>query len=341
VAGISLARKAGILSRDFSAFEKVQHIKTFVYDKTGTVTTGQWSLLQVIPFEPFTRTQALGVAASLETNSDHYIAVEIRRRAREQGIDPAEITNIREFENGLVGKMKSGDVKIGSRAFLSEALERPDVPLFLDNLPTDHPAPSLVYMGHNGRLCAVLVFGDRIKEGTSETIKRLSDQGYGTLLVSGDGDESTKAIGQKIGIESSHGRMLPLDKVDIINNLQRKGHRVAMVGDGINDAPALAQADLAISVYSGSPLADEAADITLMRGEPGQILDFVCLAKRVNGKIQQNLLYSFLYNLVSIPLAMSGLLTPLVAVSAMLLSSLTVIGNTILLTKRVPRSDPT
>jgi heavy metal translocating P-type ATPase len=333
VAGISLARKAGILSRDFSAFEKSLHVDTFVFDKTGTMTTGLWSLLEVHPFEPLTRAQALSLAASLEKESEHHIAEEIRRRAQEQGIPNIDVRKIRTFENGLSGKTGHSHVRIGSGAFLSKELDQSDSP-FLPDLYAKHTARSLVFMGLDGRLCAVFVFGDQVKKGAAETVRLLENQGHRTLLVSGDGEEATKAIGQKIGIASSHGRMLPLDKVDLVKKLQREGHGVAMVGDGINDAPALAQADLAVAVYSGSHLADEAADITLMRGDPRQLLDFLGLAKTVNGKIQQNLLCSFLYNLISIPLAMSGLLTPLVAVSAMLLSSLSVIGNTILLIKR-------
>jgi P-type E1-E2 ATPase len=137
-----------------------------------------------------------------------------------------------------------------------------------------------------------------------------------------------------LGIRDAHGSRTPLDKAVFVQNLQGNGKKVAMVGDGINDAPALVQADLAMAVFSGSHLGKEAADITLMQGNPVQILEFFDLAKRVNQKIHQNFVFSFLYNIISIPIAMSGLLTPLVAVCAMLLSSLSVTGNTLLLKRK-------
>jgi P-type E1-E2 ATPase len=153
-------------------------------------------------------------------------------------------------------------------------------------------------------------------------------------MVSGDGEQTTKAVGDKIGIQQSLGDQMPRDKSHFVVKLQQKGYRVAMVGDGINDAPALVQADLSIAVHSGGQLSREAADITLMRAETVQIIEFLDFAKQVNKKIYQNLALTFLYNAVSIPIAMSGLLSPLVAVIAMLLSSLSVTGNTLLLVRR-------
>jgi len=138
----------------------------------------------------------------------------------------------------------------------------------------------------------------------------------------------------QLGIEEAFGVQLPQDKVDYVAGLQKAMHKVAMVGDGINDAPALAQSDLAVAVYSGGHLGKESADITLMRSDPRQLLDFLSLAEHVNKKVDQNLVCAFLYNFISIPVAMSGLLNPLIAVCAMLLSSLSVIGNTLLLVKK-------
>ncbi len=141
-------------------------------------------------------------------------------------------------------------------------------------------------------------------------------------------------VGRRIGIEECPGGQLPGDKSRFIVNLQQQGHQVAMVGDGINDAPALVQADLSIAVHSGGPLSKETADITLMRGEPSQIIEFLDFAGQVNKTIYQNLVFTYLYNAISIPIAMSGLLNPLVAVTAMLLSSLSVTGNTLRLVRR-------
>jgi P-type E1-E2 ATPase len=234
-------------------------------------------------------------------------------------------------ENGVSGVVTGKKVKIGSRGFLAAELEAgPDLPV-----AENRPEHSLVFMSYAGRLCGVFVFGDELKPNSIQAVSRLHGAGYRVALVSGDDYQTTKAIAKEVGIDEAQGGKLPQEKAKFISALQQQGQLVAMVGDGINDAPALVQADLAIAVHSGSDLGKEAADLTLMRGDLLQLWDFVLLAKEVKKKIHQNLGFSFIYNLVSIPIAMSGLLTPLIAVSAMLLSSLSVIGNTLLLLKRV------
>jgi P-type E1-E2 ATPase len=195
-------------------------------------------------------------------------------------------------------------------------------------------AYSYVYMSIGDRPAAVFVFGDSIRNGARTTIEKLLNRGFRLALVSGDGIETTRAIAKNIGIQDAYGGRMPKDKVVIVKRLQDQYHVVAMVGDGINDGPALVQADLSLAVHSGAHLAEEVADVTLMRAEPEQVIDFLIFADAVNKKIRQNLIFTFAYNIISIPLAMSGLLTPLVAVSAMLLSSISVIGNTLMLVRK-------
>jgi P-type E1-E2 ATPase len=193
---------------------------------------------------------------------------------------------------------------------------------------------SFVYLGVDGRLAAIFVFGDTVRPDALTTVQRLNASGLRLALVSGDGEQTTKAIADKIGIQQALGGQMPLDKSRFVVELQQQGFKVAMVGDGINDAPALVQADLSMAIHSGGQLSRETADITLMRAETGQIIDFLNFAKQVNKKITQNLIFTFLYNAIGIPIAMSGLLSPLVAVTAMLLSSLSVTGNTLMLVRR-------
>jgi len=193
---------------------------------------------------------------------------------------------------------------------------------------------SYVYLGIDGRLEAIFIFGDTLRPDALPTIQQLKDRGLQLAMISGDGERTTRTIADRVGIQQALGGRLPGDKSSFIVHLQQKGHQVAMVGDGINDAPALVQADLSTAVHSGGQLSKEAADITLMRGEPSQLIEFLDFAKQVNKKIYQNLAFTFLYNAISIPIAMSGLLNPLVAVTAMLLSSLSVTGNTLLLVRR-------
>jgi P-type E1-E2 ATPase len=289
--------------------------------------------LDIIPVARLAPDEALALAAGLEKKSDHFIAQEILRQAAKKRIRPAAVENIEADKNGLSGKMNGKNIKIGSADFLAPELERQDL-IRTKKGWNDQSKNSLVFLGIDEQLAAVFIFGDSLRKDVSKTVSKLKARGYRLALVSGDGDLTTRNIGEKIGIAESYGRKLPRDKAAFVSTWQKQGWRVAMVGDGINDAPALVQADLSIAVHAGGQLNREAADITLMRTEPVQIIDFLSFAREVNHKISQNLSFTFLYNAISIPIAMSGLLTPLVAVTAMLLSSLSVTGNTLMLVRR-------
>jgi P-type E1-E2 ATPase len=232
-----------------------------------------------------------------------------------------------------MGESLNGDVKIGSAEYLAQELGK-DESGSIKTALKEQPQHSFVFLGLAGQLAAVFIFGDRLRPDARSTIEELQRRNCHLSLVSGDGDRTTQTIGQEVGIRQSHGGKFPQDKADYVAELQNQGYQVAMVGDGINDAPALVQADLSLAVPSGGQLSKEAADITLMRAEPHQIIEFLNFAGQVNKKISQNLGFTFLYNAISIPIAMSGLLNPLVAVSAMLLSSLSVTGNTLMLVRK-------
>ena len=330
VAGISLAGKKGILVRDFTSFEQAGRVDSFVLDKTGTVTKGQWSLLKILPVGSLSEKELLGLAASLERDSNHLIAAEIIKEAAKHKAKLVTLQGLEVFENGISAVLDGEKVKIGSRGFLADEMKSSSELSLLENKP-EH---SLVFISFASEVCGVFMFGDEIKSTSTQAVQTLRQAGYQVALISGDDDLTTKAVAAEVGIEEALGGRLPQEKATYISSLQDQSRRVAMVGDGINDAPALVQADLAIAVHSGSDLGKEAAVLTLMRGDPLQICDFIDLATRVKSKVHQNLGCSFIYNLVSIPIAMSGLLTPLIAVSAMLLSSLTVIGNTLLLLRK-------
>jgi len=333
VAGISIAGKKGLLVRDFKAFEQAERATAFVFDKTGTITAGKWNLLDIISDESLGRDQALALAAGLERDSEHFIAIEILRQARAKNIQPPSLTHIRHDDQGIRGEFNGQRLKIGSAEFLDMELKAAHS---LEDATVLYGAAnhSFVYLGIDGRLAAIFVFGDTLRPDALTTVQKLKSRGMRLALVSGDGELTTRAIADKIGIQQSLGGQLPGDKSRFIIDLQQKGFHVVMVGDGINDAPALVQADLSIAVHSGGQLSKEAADITLMRGEPSQLLEFLDFARQINKTIYQNLAFTFLYNAISIPIAMSGLLNPLVAVTAMLLSSLSVTGNTLLLVRR-------
>ena len=280
----------------------------------------------------FSHTQVLSLAAALETMSDHHVAMEIRRSALREQLVPLQVDEIQQCDGGIAGRHEGNEVKIGSRVFLQREIEA-SLPASNPDQPQSEAPISQVYMSYGGRLCAQLVFGDELRPGARQTVAALTNQGYRLYLVSGDGTAATRAVADSLDIPAYRGEQLPWEKAATIEELHATSQRVCMLGDGVNDAPAMAKADLAVALHSGSPLGKEVAGITLMRGEPIQIIDFFRLAHQTHRKVQQNLWCAFAYNVISIPVAMSGLLNPLIAVCAMLLSSLSVIGNTLLLTR--------
>ncbi len=334
VAGISVAGKKGILIRSFSCFEQLPRMDSIVFDKTGTITQGKWKLRNIFAVPPYTENEVLTIAASLEGGLDHTIAMEIRRNAENKGLKAVKVNHIQIFDNGISGFIDHDRVKIGSKDFLFKELQESGFS-YDENIISKDPAVSPIFMSRKGKICAVFMFGDQLRSTAIEAVNHLRTMGYRMYLISGDGTNTTRVVGEKIGIRCAYGNKLPREKALFIQKLQKMGQTVAMVGDGINDAPALVQADLAVAVHSGGHPGKDVADIILMRGEPLQIIEFIDLAKGVNKKIWQNLISAFGYNIISIPMAMSGLLNPLIAVCAMLLSSLSVIGNTLLFIRKM------
>ena len=334
-AGISLACQKGILVRDFSAFETAPNIDTFVFDKTGTLTTGNWDLIHVEPIDPWSAEKIIAIAAALEQHSKHHIGTIIRQYARHKKIMPVPISQVKFHENGVSGIFNQQKVKMGSASFTMNSKNGYSHKLAGESdKEVGRNIYSTVYLTVNNTAIGKIVFGDRIKKGAADTIGKLQKKHYQTFLISGDSSEVTRTLAQQLGIQTSWGEMLPSHKAGFIGELKKEGKVVAMIGDGINDAPAMARSDLAMAVHSESLPGKEASHLTFMRNNPLQIIDFLSLARNVNGKINQNLIFSFLYNVISIPVAMAGLLSPLVAVCAMLLSSLSVTGNTLLMMQK-------
>jgi heavy metal translocating P-type ATPase len=340
VAGIVLAGQMGLLVRDFGAFQKAARIDTVVFDKTGTLTEGRWSLQRIVVFPPFAESLLLSLACALESGCDHPVAVGIREAAARKSVQPAEIVDRQVHENGVSAKWGSRKLRIGSRRFAlgtvaddSRVAASPADPSDSGNIE------STVFMTVDGACAGEFRFGDMPRPESADTVKALGEMGYDIHLVSGDSRAATQSLARHVGIGTAHGELLPPQKADYIESLQSSGKTVAMIGDGINDAPAMVRSDLAVAMFGGKQLGKEAADVTLMSKNPGQVLTFLELSERVNRKIRQNLLFTFAYNLCAIPVAMAGLLSPLVAVCAMLLSSLSVIFNTVLLLKRPDRKN--
>jgi heavy metal translocating P-type ATPase len=342
-AGVSVAAGRGILVRSASAFERATGIQEMVFDKTGTLTRGNWRLKKIV--EPVPSSEAgnpggrkeahwLSLAAGLEAGADHPLAAEIRREAERRRLSPLPVTRVEVHENGISGIHGDRKVRLGALGFIAASAQNPPSPICEASSDTD----SRVYLAIDGEPAAVFVFGDEIRSDARPLLEALQARGIGLSLVSGDDAGATANVAEKLGMDRYQGEQLPADKVAFIRRHQAAGKRTAMVGDGINDAPALAAADLSIAVGSGYQLSEETAHVALMGDELGRLVAFLDLSRRVRKKTAQNLAFSFLYNAVAIPVAMAGLLSPLVAVSAMLLSSLSVIGNTLLLVRTRMRS---
>ena len=330
VAGISITGRSGILVRNFESFDQVEDIDTIVFDKTGTLTTGRWTLIEVLTAPGIDRDLVLEIALGLEAASDHEIAVALGSYAGQKAIGPAMIADAIQSENGISGMLGNRPVKIGSETFLHKEIQSSNATVMeLKNRENGLYSP--VYLSIDEEIAAVLIFGDSLRPEAQKVVSRLKEMQFFLNLVSGDEKEVVDTVARKLEIEAASGGQLPLDKAALVSSIRSHNHKVLMVGDGINDAPAMACADVSMGVAAKSLLSQDRADITLMKEDLSAILKFMAISGAVRRKIRQNFWFSFVYNFVSIPIAMSGILTPLIAVTAMLCSSLTVISNTLLL----------
>ncbi len=332
-AGASLAGKIGILVRDLEAFEKVYGLDSVVFDKTGTLTNGKMELITILTTNSITSKEVLQLACAMETNSNHYIAEAIKAYGSDHGIKHLQVEKLSFDSNGIQGIFKGRKVRLGSRNFVADS----EIPHFNGDITTDNSQLiSEIFLSINDKVVASLQFGDTIKDDVEDLIKCLKRKGLSLYLVSGDGEYATQFVGKKVGIvaESCHGDLLPHEKAHFITELKKSGNNAIMVGDGVNDAPAMVASDLAVAVRSGLSPGEGVASITLMREEPRQLIDFIQLARQVNATVKQNIMAAVIYNLIGIPIAASGLLNPIFAVTAMLLSSLSVTFNTLYMLKK-------
>ena len=332
LAGVSMAGRKGILIREIEAFERAGEVDSIVFDKTGTLTHGRWQVVGMDSGPGLDPSTVIGWAAGLERAVDHEIARAITAYARSLDIAAADVNDVQYRPNGITGRANDRRISIGSREFVCQETVRE---ANRAEQQTDDPA-SRVILEVDGKWAATLYFGDTIRKTVPALIETLKKTVGYLAIVSGDDETVTRNLARTIGIDTARGNLLPTDKAVFIDALTAKGRLPAMVGDGINDAAAMARAHLSVAVYNGQPLAAEAAHLTLMRGDPGELPELFSLSRQINRKITQNLWCAWIYNLISIPVAMSGLLTPLVAAAAMLLSSLTVISNTLLLVRQNP-----
>lgn len=345
MAGTGVAARTGILIKDPQVLELAHRIQLVAFDKTGTLTEGRPTLISIETSPGVTQENALALAAGLQLGSEHPLAKAVLEDAKVRSVNPVTFTQIQAIPGvGIEGKALTGDwqgqsLRLQSLASLESHPQYSDLtlqaaPLFL----AGHTVSALTAASLSNQESiplAIFAFGDAIKSQAKTAIAQLHTMGVGTVMLSGDNHSAADQVGQRIGIDTVYAEVVPADKADWIERLKRnpKGERqwVAMVGDGINDAPALAMADVGMAMATGTDVAMQAAGITLMHGNPNLVANAIDVSKRTWNTIRQNLFWAFAFNVIGIPLAALGYLTPAIAGSAMALSSLFVLSNALLL----------
>jgi len=328
--GTGRGAQLGILIKGPEVLESTRKVDTIVLDKTGTVTTGRMTLQHVVPANGVDATEALWLAATLENASEHPIAAAIAAGATEQGI---VLGAVQDFANtpgrGVEGQVDGRAVLAGRASWLTGRGWQLTAPLLAALDEAEGAGRTAVVVGWGGSARAVLVVADTLKPTSAEAVTQLRRLGLRPVLLTGDNQRAARAVAAQLGIDDVVAEVLPEDKVAVIVRLQGEGRTVAMVGDGVNDAAALAQADLGLSMGTGTDAAIEASDLTLVRGDLRSAADAIRLARRTLGTIKGNLFWALAYNVAAIPLAASGRLNPLVAGAAMAFSSVFVVSNSL------------
>jgi Cu+-exporting ATPase len=325
--GTGKAAEIGILIKSATSLERVRQVTTVVFDKTGTLTQGRPALSDVIPLNGFSREQLLSLAASVEAGSEHPVA-----RAIMQGAGVVAEAPVRAFQavpgGGVKAEVGGQRVIIGTARLLrEEGIELGEAEDLVGRKQAEGKTSLIV--AHAGKPVGVITVADRVKPESRAAVDQLHRLGLQVVMLTGDNRQTAEAISKDVGIDQIVADVRPADKAGEIRRLQAQGAVVAMVGDGINDAPALAQADVGIAMGTGTDVAIEAADITLMSGDLHQVAVAIALSKRTMKTIQWNLIWAFGYNTVGIPLAVAGLLNPIIAAGAMAFSSVFVVSNSL------------
>ncbi|WP_442817845.1 heavy metal translocating P-type ATPase [Streptomyces sp. NBC_01591] len=329
--GTGRGAQLGILIKGPEVLETTRRVDTIVLDKTGTVTTGRMTLLDIHTAEGTDETDVLRLAGALEHSSEHPIAQAVAAGATER--TGAPLPTPEDFANiaglGVQGVVEGHAVLVGREQLLAEWEIHLPVELARRKADAEAAGRTAIAVAWDGEARAVLEVADAVKDTSAEAIERLRALGLTPILLTGDNRAVAEAVAAEVGIEKVYAEVMPEDKVDVVKRLQAEGRSVAMVGDGVNDAAALAQADLGLAMGTGTDAAIEAGDLTLVRGDLRAAADAIRLSRKTLGTIRTNLFWAFAYNVAALPLAAAGLLNPMIAGAAMAFSSVFVVGNSL------------
>jgi Cu+-exporting ATPase len=333
MAGTGVAARRGILIKDAEALELAHRIDVVAFDKTGTLTEGKPELVACRAADG-DDAALLALSAAVQAGSEHSLARAVAAAAAQRGVVISRASDAQAVPGrGMAAHVEGRDLRLGSARFMQEfGVDPGALTATASELESSgHTVSWLADVSGTPTLIGLLAFGDKVKPSAAAAVRELHGRGIRAVLVTGDNAGSAQAVARAVGIDEVHAGVLPQDKGAIVARLKATGATVAMVGDGINDAPALAAADVGIAMSTGTDVAMHAAGITLMRGDPALVADAIDISRRTHAKIRQNLFWAFAYNVVGIPLAAFGLLSPVIAGGAMAFSSVSVVTNALML----------
>ncbi len=337
VAGTGAAAKAGILFKSVEALETAHKVDTVIFDKTGTLTKGRPAVVKWYA-DQGTSDEMLALAASVQAASEHPLARAVQEKAEQQKLDLLPVVDFNSHTGlGVEGRVDDQQIFIGNLQLMQQNGTAPPQELQKRQRDWEEQGHTVVYVMSNNTPLGLLAISDEVREQSARAVARLQAQNIEVMMLSGDSTRTARSIANATGINNFRGETKPQDKAQAIRELQQSGKIVAMIGDGVNDAPALALADLGIAMGSGSDVAMETAGVTLMRSDPCLVAAALDASKRTWSKLKQNLFWAFIYNLIGIPLAVLGLLNPAIAGAAMAMSSISVVTNSLWLRRWRPK----